>query len=75
VKPDSGLIRSTVATDQNDPSVMYLIVLFESEEKAREREQDPRRREGLKKVGAIMAEVFEPGSEFVDLEVVEELQP
>ncbi len=31
--------------DQNDPDWIYLLVVFESKEKARAREQDPRRRE------------------------------
>jgi hypothetical protein len=51
---------------------MYLIVVFESEEKARAREQDPRRREGVQAANATLAEVFDGPPEFVDLNVVEE---
>ena len=40
---DSGLLRTTVMRSQADPAVMYVLVVFESEEKARAREQDPRR--------------------------------
>jgi hypothetical protein len=36
-QPGSGLLRSTTMTDQNDPSRVYTLVVFESEEKARER--------------------------------------
>ena len=71
-QPDSGLLRSTTMRDQNDPSRMFTLVVFESEEKARARESDPRRQEGLKAVRAAMAEVFEGPAEFVDLTVVED---
>ena len=33
--------------DENDPGRVYLSAVFESEEKARVREKDPRREEGL----------------------------
>ena len=33
--PGSGLLRSTTMRDQNDPSRVYALVVFESEEKAR----------------------------------------
>ena len=42
-QPGSGLVRSTAMQDQNDPSKVYMLVVFESEEKARARENDPRR--------------------------------
>src|SRR5437868_2114661 len=34
-QPGSGLVRSTTMTDQKDPSVVYTMVVFESEEQAR----------------------------------------
>jgi hypothetical protein len=71
-QPDSGLLRSTAMVDQNDPTVLYLMVVFEREEQARAREQDPRRAEGLEVVRAMMAEVFDGPPEFVDLDVLEE---
>lgn len=71
-QPDSGLIRSTTTRDQKDPSAVYTIVVFESEERARARERDPRRQEGLAKVRARMQEIFDGAPEFVDLDVVEE---
>ena len=43
----SGLLRSTAMQDQHDPSRLFMLVVMESEEKAREREGDPRRGDGL----------------------------
>jgi len=68
----TGLVRTTAMRDQKDPSRVYILVVFESEEKARERENDPRRQEGMQGVAATMAEVFDGAREFVDLTVVEE---
>ena len=73
-QPDSGLVRSTAMRDQNDPSRVYMLVVFESEEKARERENDPRRQERLEAARATMAEIFDGAPEFVDMLVVEETQ-
>jgi len=58
--------------DQSDPSQVYVLVVFESEEKARAREQDPRRQEGLKPVQAL-AEILDGPREFVDLTVVQDV--
>jgi quinol monooxygenase YgiN len=74
-QPGSGLVRSTAMRDQKDPSSVYMMVVFESEEKARAREQDPRRQEGLQEARATMAEIFEGPPEFVDLNVVKEITP
>jgi quinol monooxygenase YgiN len=71
----SGLVRSTMLQDQKDPSRLYMFVVFESEEKARARENDPRRQEGLAEARALMAEIFDGAPEFVDLTVVEEMTP
>jgi quinol monooxygenase YgiN len=71
-QPDSGLLRTTVMRDQKDPEVVYTMVVFESEEKARAREQDPLRRDGLQAVNAAMIEVLDGPPEFVDLIVIEE---
>jgi hypothetical protein len=46
--------------------------VFESQEKARAREQDPRRAEQLASARTIMAEIFEGPPEFTDLEVIDE---
>jgi hypothetical protein len=69
-QPGSGLVRSLAMHDQNDPSKLYMFILFESEEKARAREQDPRRQEALQGVRATMADIFDGAPEFVDLTVV-----
>jgi len=74
-QPGSGLLRSTAMRDQNDPSRVYMLVVFESEEKARARENDPRRKEALQTARATMAEVFDDNWEFVDLTVVSETSP
>lgn len=71
-QPGSGLVRTLIMRDQTDPSRLYTLVVFESEEKARAREQDPRRSERLEAARSIMADIFEGPPEFTDLEVVEE---
>ncbi len=71
----SGLVRSTALRDQNDPSRVYMLVVFDSEAKARERENDPRRQELLRSVQASMAEVLDGPPEFTDLTVVGERLP
>ncbi|HLM94826.1 MAG TPA: hypothetical protein VK283_00840 [Acidimicrobiales bacterium] len=74
-QPGSGLVRSIAMKDQNDPSRVYMLAVFESEEKARARESDPRRQEGLEEARATMADIFDGPPEFVDLTVEEELAP
>lgn len=71
-QPGSGLVRSLMMRDQSDPSWIFTLVVFESEEKARAREQDPRRSERLAAARSIMADIFEGSPEFTDLEVVDE---
>jgi len=46
--------------------------VFESEEKARGRERDPRRQEGLQALRAMLADILASPPEFTDLAVVEE---
>jgi quinol monooxygenase YgiN len=74
-QPGSGLLRSTAMQDQKDPSRVYMMVVFESEEAARARENDPRRQEGLQNARATMTEIFDGAPEFVDLTVVNEFLP
>jgi quinol monooxygenase YgiN len=71
-QPGSGLVRSLFMRDQADPSRILTLVVFESEEKARAREQDPRRAEQLAAARTIMADIFEGSPEFTDLVVVDE---
>jgi quinol monooxygenase YgiN len=66
----SGLVRTTVMVDHNDPGRVYTLVVFESEEKARARENDPRRDEGLQAARAAMAEIFDGAPEFIDLTAI-----
>ena len=73
-QPGSGLVWSATMLDQKDPSVIYMMIVCESEEKAREREQDPRREKGLAEARATMAEIFEGPVEFTDLTIVAEMR-
>ena len=72
---DSGLVRTLVMRDQSDPSLVSMLVVFESEEHARARESDPRRGEGLTAARATMAEVFDGAPSFTDFAVIEEFTP
>jgi quinol monooxygenase YgiN len=69
---DSGLVRTLVMRDQQDPNSISMLVVFDSEEKARERENDPRRKEGLAAARATMAEIFDGPPSFTDFVVVAE---
>lgn len=71
-RPGSGLLNSYAARDQKDPNTVYMIVVFESEEKARIREADEERQAGLEPARQIMGEIFEGPVEFLDLDVVAE---
>ncbi len=71
-QPGSGLVRSSLMLDQKDPSQAFMLIVFESEEKARAREADPRRAEGLQAARATMADIFAGAPEFTDLTVIEE---
>jgi quinol monooxygenase YgiN len=70
--PGSGLVRSIVMRDQNDPSRLLFLVVFENEEKARAREKSPERLEALKPIRAMMSQMFAGPPEFIDLAVVNE---
>jgi quinol monooxygenase YgiN len=74
-QPGSGLVRSMAFRDQKDPTRLFTLVVFESEEKARAREQDPRRQEGLTAARATMAQIFDGAPEFVDLIVISDFAP
>ena len=74
-QPGSGLLRSTAMQDQRDPSRVFMLVVFESEEKARGRENDAKRQKGLKAARETMAEIFDGAPEFVDLTVTHEYTP
>jgi heme-degrading monooxygenase HmoA len=67
---DSGLLQTLVMRNQEDPTEVVVVVVFESEEKARAREQDPRRAEPLQRVRAAMGDVVNGPPEFVDCDVL-----
>jgi heme-degrading monooxygenase HmoA len=73
-QPDSGLLRTFVMQDQKDPAHLFVLVVFESEEKARARESDPRRQEGIQALRTDLAEVLEAAPEYTDLNVIAELE-
>jgi quinol monooxygenase YgiN len=71
-QPGSGLVRTLMMHDQTDPGQVYTLVVFESEDQAHAREQDPRRQERLQAARAMMADIFDGPPEFTDLTVAEE---
>lgn len=74
-QPDSGLLRTIIMRDQKDLEQYYTLVVFESEDRARTREGDPRREEGLTAVRELLAEILESPPQFHDLDVVEDWSP
>jgi len=72
---DSGLVRTLVMREKNDPGSLSMLVVFESEEKARAREADPRRADGLAAAQATMATILDGPPSFTDFVVVEEYGP
>ena len=74
-QPDSGLVRTLVMRDQDDPRSLSMLVVFESEDKARAREEDPRRADMLAAARATMAEVFDGPPSFTNMTVVDEFTP
>ena len=71
-RPGAGVVHTSVMRDQNDPSRVLVLVMYESAEKARERERDPAFQEQMQADNAAMAEIFDGAPEFVDLTVVAE---
>jgi len=64
--PSPSWVAMTSSVNENDPGEYYTLVIFESEEKARENERTP---EQAKRVERMM-EIFDGQPEFVDLEVL-----
>jgi hypothetical protein len=71
-QPGSGLVRTLLMHDQQDPLQMYALVIFESEEQARARERDPRRKERLEGARVMQADIYDGPPEFINLDVLEE---
>lgn len=67
---DSGLLKTMVMRSQADPTLVFVLVVFDSEENARTREQDPRRQQGLQRIRAAMGDVLDGPPEFFDLNVL-----
>lgn len=67
---DSGLLQTLVMRSNADPAEVFVVVLFESEERARVREQDPRRQEPLQQLRATLGEVMAGPPEFFDCDVL-----
>lgn len=74
-QPDSGLLRTLVMREQHDLNSLSMLVVFESEEKARARENDSRRIDGLAAARSTMAEIFDGPPSFTDFVVVDEYTP
>ncbi|HEV3327815.1 MAG TPA: hypothetical protein VGZ33_00320 [Acidimicrobiales bacterium] len=69
-QPGSGLLRHTLLQDVADPSAAQFLIVFESEERAREREQDPRRAPGLEDLRTTMADLYDGPPVFTEFNVV-----
>ena len=69
-KPGSGHVRTFAMRDQKSPGDIYTLVVFESEEKAREREQDESRQADLAPIRELMAQVFSGPPQFTDLMMI-----
>jgi heme-degrading monooxygenase HmoA len=67
---DSGLLQTLVLRSRTDPTQAFVVVVFESEEKARAREADPRRQEALQDIRAAMGDVLDGPPEFFDCDVL-----
>ncbi|MGN6131716.1 MAG: antibiotic biosynthesis monooxygenase [Nocardioidaceae bacterium] len=66
----SGLLQTLVMRSQADPTEVFVVVVFDSEEKARSRDSDPRRQEPLARIRAAMGDVLNDPPEFFDCNVV-----
>jgi len=69
-QPGSGLLRSFTLTERDDPQAVHILVVFESEERARVRENDAQRQQTLVPARTKMAEIFDGPPTFTDLDVV-----
>lgn len=66
----SGLLQTLVMRSRSDPAEAFVVVVFESEEKAREREADPRRQEPLQRIRAALGDVLDGPPQFFDCDVL-----
>ena len=59
-------VRSTIFSNQDNPREHYVVVLFESEEAARQHEQHPEQHELVTR----LLDCYEEPPEFIDLELI-----
>jgi Antibiotic biosynthesis monooxygenase len=71
-QPDSGWMRTIALRERADPNRVLVLAIFESEEKARARESDPRRAEGLATLRVMMGNLLDTPPQFSDLLVVDD---
>ena len=69
-QPDSGLLQTLVMRSQANPTEVFVVVVFESEQKARAREAGLRRQEPLQRIRAAMGSVLDGPPEFYDCDVL-----
>jgi heme-degrading monooxygenase HmoA len=69
-QPDSGWLRTVVLHERADAHRVFTVVVFESEEKARARESDPRRQEKLGEAQALLREILTAPPQFHDCDVL-----
>ena len=62
----TGWLRTIALQNQNDPEEHYMLVFFESEEKARENERSPEQQEMVQR----FSDMFDGSPSFVDLNPV-----
>ena len=72
-QPDSGWMRTTAMRGQADSNLVMVLAVFDSEEKARARENDPRRAEGLATLRAMMGKILDGPPQFTDLVVIDDI--
>lgn len=69
--PETGWVRSYNLQNRKNPGEVYALVIFESEEKAREYEQSPEQAKLTSRTGELMV----GAPEFVDFDLVAEYAP
>jgi hypothetical protein len=72
VQPTVEAERLQLGSPEPGAPQFCILVVFESEEKARARERDPRRQEGLQVLRATLTDRLAGPPEFTDLAVVED---
>lgn len=66
----SGLLQTLVMRSKADPTQAFVVVVFEGEEEARAREQDPRRQEPLQRIREALGDLLNGPPEFFDCDVL-----